>query len=80
MVAGRLVTAHVGSKERYGSADQVAVGNGICRTVGPAELREGVQLGFTTEDIPIEAKRFASGARQMEVRGRVGHPSMLCIP
>jgi len=51
------------------------VGDGIGRTVGPVELREGVQLNFAAEDITVEGQGFTSGAREVEVRRRAGHAS-----
>ena len=49
----RLVPAHVGAKQRDGPAGQVAVGNGIGRTVGPVEFRVRVQLNGTAEDVAV---------------------------
>jgi hypothetical protein len=56
----RLVPGHVGAEQRDGSPSQVAVGNGIGRTVGPVELREGVQLNGATEEITVERQGLPS--------------------
>ncbi len=74
----RLVAGHVGAKQRDGSLGEVAVGNGIRRTIGPVELREGVQLNCTAKDFTVERQGFMSGAREMEVGRRAGHASNVC--
>jgi hypothetical protein len=68
------------NRKRYRAADQVAVGNGISGIVGPAQLLEGVQLNAATEDTTVEAKGFASCARQVNVGGQVGHAPRLPVP
>jgi len=57
-----LVAQHAGGKERHRSIDEVAVSDGTSRTVGPVELRKGVQLNCATEDITIESQGFTSSA------------------
>jgi len=51
------------------------VGNGIGRTVGPVELREGVQLNCTAKDFTVERQGLASSAGEMDVGRRAGHAS-----
>lgn len=68
-----LVAGHVGGEERDRSASEVAVGDGVSRTVGPVELGECVQLDFATEDIAIEGQGLASSSGEMKVGRRVGH-------
>jgi hypothetical protein len=53
------------------------VGDGIGRTVDPVELREGVQLNCTAEDVTVERQGRTSGAGEMDVGRRVSHGSNL---
>ena len=69
----RLASGNVGAKKRDGSAREVAVGNGISRTVGPVELRERVQLNCTAKDVTVERQGLASGAGKMKIGRRVSH-------
>jgi hypothetical protein len=73
----RLVSDGVGGEQRDRSLRQVAMRDGIARTVRPAELGEGVQLDRTAEDLAVEGQSLASGSRQVDVRGGVGHATML---
>lgn len=70
---GGVVPGRVGAKQRDGSSRQVAVRNGIGRTVGPAELGERMQLHGTAEDVPVERQGRTGSAGKMKVRGRIGH-------
>ena len=56
---------------------QVAVGNGIGRTVGPVELRESMQLNCTAEDFTVEGQGLTSSAGKMNVGCRRSHSSNL---
>lgn len=38
------------------------MGNGIGRTVGPAELRKGVQLNRTAKDLTVERQGLTGSA------------------
>ena len=71
----RLVATHVGAVQRDWSLGEVAVRNGIGRTIGPAELREGVQLNCTAKDVTVERQGFTSSAREMDIGRRAGHRS-----
>ena len=50
---------------------QSAVGDGIGRTVVPAELREGVQLNCTAKDVTVERQGLTRGAGEKDVGLRV---------
>jgi hypothetical protein len=56
------------------------VGNGIGRTVGSVELRKGVQLDRTAEDIAIERQGFTSSSGKMKVGRGGGHASDVAHP
>src|ERR1700691_5986188 len=71
----RLVAGHVGAKQRDWPLDEVAVGDRIGRTVGPAELREGVQPNRTAEDVTVERQGLTSSGGEMDVGRQAGHGS-----
>src|SRR5215475_5132357 len=72
---GPLVPGHVGAGQCDGSPGQVAVGDGIGRTVGPVELRVGVQLNCTAKDVTVERQGLTSSAREEDIGPRVSHGS-----
>ena len=59
-----LIPGHVGAGQRDESPGEVAVGDGIGRTVDPVELREGVQLNCTAKDVAVERQGLTSSARE----------------
>src|SRR5215471_8769276 len=72
-----LIPGHVGAGQRDESPGEIAVGDGIGRTVGPVELREGVQLNCTAKDVTVERQGLTSSTREKDVRRRAGHESTL---
>ena len=70
----------IGAKQRDGSPGQVTVGNGIGRTIGPVELRKGVQLNCTAKDITVERQGLTSSTGEMDVGRRAGHGSNVIAP
>jgi hypothetical protein len=51
------------------------MGDGIGRTVGPVELREGVQLNCTAKDVTVERQGLKSSAGEKDVGLWASHGS-----
>lgn len=64
----RLVSGHIGAKQSDWPSYEVAMGNGIRRTVSTVELPESVQLNCTAEDLTVERQGFTSSTGKMNVR------------
>ena len=67
---GGLVAGRVGGKEQNRAVDEVAMGDGLSRPVGPVEVFKRVQLGGAPEDISVKGQRLPGSAGKVEVRRR----------
>ena len=71
----RLVAGHVGREEAHRPVGEIAVRDGVLRTVVPAELLERVQLHAAAEHVGVEGQGLPGCARQVEVGRGCGHDS-----
>ena len=68
----RLAAGHIGAKQGDGSPGEVAVGNGIGWTVGPVELREGVQLNWASRGtVPATPQFIRRSAKIVSATARL---------
>src|SRR5258708_17291576 len=68
----RLAAGHIGAKQGDGRPGEVAVGNGIGWTVGPVELREGVQLNWASRGtVPATPQFIRRSAKIVSATARL---------